>query len=475
MNFAKNIKDGKASKGLLIILIFAFVLSSLSGIIFMTNKYNVIAVDDTKININEFIKILNNEKQRRYALNQTEKEADFLNSKDFMCVMVSNLLREKIINKEIEFYNIKEPNDVILSKIAKESYFYTNNKFDIGKFHKLLEQYGMTEYEYIETIKNSDNISFLISLINNNRTNDFIVDKIFNNTNQYKDVSIFAINKNLIKIQTPSIKNEDIEKYYSENIDSFIIPESRKIDYIELENFTNEDETNIQELLLISDNISEIATKMNTKTQTFGYVDNVSIFNLVDKYGDEINNIFAYKLNDFSNIKKIDNKLYVFSVVDIKNEKKQTFDEVKNKIKNILISNEKEKQYKEVVSKYIEEFKNKNYINSTLTNRSFKITNIKITKNENNTKYQQEFINNILKLQNKDVSDVYVDNNTIYFGYIKNVGIIDQNNDNFIDNDSIKYEIMSSVADDIYLKYMQYLQNTKYKVKINYNLLDLIR
>ena len=59
MNFAKNIKDGKASKGLLIILIFAFVLSSLSSIIFMTNKYNVIAVDDTKININEFVKILN--------------------------------------------------------------------------------------------------------------------------------------------------------------------------------------------------------------------------------------------------------------------------------------------------------------------------------------------------------------------------------------------------------------------------------
>ena len=205
MNFAKNIKDGKASKGLLIILIFAFVLSSLSSIIFMTNKYNVIAVDDTKININEFVKILNNEKQRRYALNQTEKEADFLNSKDFMFVMVSNLLREKIINKEIEFYNIKEPNNVILSKIAKENYFYTNNKFDIGKFHKLLEQYGMTEYEYIETIKNSDNISFLISLINNNRTNEFIINKIFNDTNQYKDVSVFAINKNLVNVQTPLI------------------------------------------------------------------------------------------------------------------------------------------------------------------------------------------------------------------------------------------------------------------------------
>ena len=124
MNFAKNIKDGKASKGLLIILIFAFVLSSLSSIIFMTNKYNVIAVNDIKININEFVKILNNEKQRRYALNQTEKEVDFLNSKDFMFIMVSNLLREKIINKEIEFYNIKEPNNVILSKIAKENYFY---------------------------------------------------------------------------------------------------------------------------------------------------------------------------------------------------------------------------------------------------------------------------------------------------------------------------------------------------------------
>lgn len=475
MNFVKNIKSNKAGKGLLIVLIFAFVLSSLSGVIFMTNKYNVVAVDDTKVNINEFVKILNNEKQRRYALNQTEKEAEFLNSREFMFVMVNNLLREKIINKEINFYNIKEPNDVILSKISKESYFYTNNKFDIVKFHKLLDQYGMSEYDYIETIKNSDNINFLISLINNNQTNDFIVDKLFNNDNQYKDVVVFTINKNAIKIQTPKIQKEDIEKYYSDNINSFIIPESRKIDYIELENFTNDDISNMEELLLISDNITEIATKMNTKTKTFGYVDNVSIFNLVDKYGDEINNIFSYKINDFSNIKKIDNKLYVFSVVDIKNEKKQSLEEVSGKIKDILINNEKENQYKEIVSKYIEEFKNKNYTNSVLVNKSFKTTNVKITKNENNTKHKKDFLDNILKLQHKDVSDIFIDNNNIYFGYIKNVGIIDQNSDVFIDKDSIKYEIMSSVADDIYLKYMQYLQTTKYNVKVNYNLLDLIR
>ena len=98
-------------------------------------------------------KILNNEKQRIYLANQDEKQIDFLNSKEFMVVTLHNLLQNELINKEIETHNIAEPDSIVLSKISKEQYFYTNNKFDIEKFHKLLEQYKITEYDFIKMSK----------------------------------------------------------------------------------------------------------------------------------------------------------------------------------------------------------------------------------------------------------------------------------------------------------------------------------
>ena len=62
----KNFFDKKYSKYLLLLLAFAFILSSVSGIIFMTNKYNIISVDNKKIGINEFLRMLNSKRQIDY-------------------------------------------------------------------------------------------------------------------------------------------------------------------------------------------------------------------------------------------------------------------------------------------------------------------------------------------------------------------------------------------------------------------------
>lgn len=473
MSFGTDMKNSKAGKSLLIILVIAFIISSLGGIVFMTNKYNVIVINDKKVNINEFVKILNNEKQRIYLANQDEKQIDFLNSKEFMVVTLHNLLQNELINKEIETHNIAEPDSIVLSKISKEQYFYTNNKFDIEKFHKLLEQYKITEYDFIKMSKNDDNINFLISLINNIKANNYFVDKIFQNENKYKSVSIFSINKKLIKTDKVSIKDEDIKKYYDDNIDSFTIPETRKVDYIELENFTDSDNNKIKELLLTSDSISNIASNINTTTKTLGYINNNDINNLIEKYGQDINNIFSYKINDFSKIIKIDNKLYVFSVVDIKDKKIQTINEVKNNIKETLINDVLNRQYVAKVSNYVEVYSRNGYNNKTLLNKGFTVKNAQISKH--NKDYNVDFVKNVLDANIKSVTKVFTDNDSVYFAYIQNEGLINESNDNFIDKESVKYELANSINNSIHKTYIDYLQNIKYKVKLNYKLLDLIR
>ena len=142
MNFNSYIKNNWVSKCLLSILIIAFILSSISGIIFMTNKYNVVVVDNKKVNINEFVRVLNGEKQKIFAYNQDMSQIDFLNSREFMIMTLNNVVNSSLLDKEIENYRINEPNEIILSKIYKEHYFYTDNKFDITKLRNLLKNYN---------------------------------------------------------------------------------------------------------------------------------------------------------------------------------------------------------------------------------------------------------------------------------------------------------------------------------------------
>lgn len=474
MNTIKNTEKNKTTKFLLGLLIFAFILSSISGIMFMTNKYNVIITNDKNININEFVKILNNEKQRIYASQQDDNNIDFLNSREFMTITLNNLLYNTLIDQEINKYNLKEPDEIILSKISKEQYFYTNNKFDINKFKQMLTSYNITEYDYIEIIKDADSVDFLMSLINNNFKNDFIVDSIFKKENKNKITSIFAINKKLIKTKNINISSEDIKNYYDENINNFEIPENRKIDYIEVENFKNEDINKIEELLLTSNTLEEIAKNINLKTKTFGYINNKDINEISEKYTDKKNSLLSYKINDFSNIKKIDNNLYILSVVDIKSKRLKTLEESQDEIKNIIIENNKNKEYKDIVANYIENYK-KNKNNNTLIKIGFSITNAEISKNGNNDKYDINFVNSILNTEKNNATEIFIDDTNIYFAYIKDDKLIKEDSEFFVSKYSIEDNLKSLINNNIQKEYIEYLKNTKYKVKINYKLLNLIK
>ena len=72
-------------------------------------------------------------------------------------------------------------------------------------------------------------------------------------------------------------------------------------------------------------------------------------------------------------------------------------------------------------------------------------------------------------------SNVFVNDDYAFFAKIKDSGIINENDDDFIDKESIRYELESSFGNNIQNIYINYLSNYKYKVKVNYKLLDLIK
>lgn len=97
----------KYTKFLLMILIAVFVLSSISGILFMTNKYNIINIDGNKIGINEFVNLVNYERQLAYTTDTSSEKLDFLNSNDFFLLTIDKAVNSRVIDMELKDFKLK--------------------------------------------------------------------------------------------------------------------------------------------------------------------------------------------------------------------------------------------------------------------------------------------------------------------------------------------------------------------------------
>ena len=456
----KNFLNKKYSKYLLLLLAFAFVISSISGIVFMTNKYNIISVDSKKVGINEFIKMLNSKREIDYYSSKNKEDISFLNSKEYMVNFLSSLLYDTILYKSIYDYRLLPSNDVILEKIINEESFKTNGMFDLDRFNNIMAAYNITQQNYIDLMKDQDSQSFLFSIFNNKIDVSNMADIIFNYSNLYKNVVVYKINKNKLNVIKKTFTEKELKEYYDTNIDDFKEKEKRKIDYIVLDK--NIDRNKVEELLLTSFDIKELAKSLGNNIKSLGYLTNEDILK-----NEDIKDLTKYNINDLSNIKIKQDNYIIYSVVDIKGGVLKTFEESKEKISLILNEKYIDDECKKIVNSYIKEQKNDRFF----INNGFDVENIKITNNYD--KYGKDFIDNILS--SNTYSDVFVDDNYVFFAKIKDSGVISKNEDGFVDKENIRYELESSFANDIQNLYINYLNKYKYKVKVNYKLLDLIK
>lgn len=456
----KNFLNKKYSKYLLLLLAFAFVISSISGIVFMTNKYNIISVDSKKVGINEFIKMLNSKREIDYYSSKNKEDISFLNSKEYMVNFLNSLLYDTILYKSIYDYRLLPSNDVILEKIINEESFKTNGMFDLDRFNNIMAAYNITQQNYIDLMKDQDSQSFLFSIFNNKIDVSNMADIIFNYSNLYKNVVVYKINKNKLNVIKKTFAEKELKEYYDTNIDDFKEEEKRKIDYIVLDK--NIDRNKVEELLLTSFDIKELAKSLGNNIKSLGYLTNEDILK-----NEDIKDLTKYNINDLSNIKIKQDNYIIYSVVDIKGGVLKTFEESKEKISSILNEEYIDDECKKIVNSYIKEPKNDRFF----INNGFDVENIKITNNYDN--YGKDFIDNILS--SNTYSDVFVDDNYVFFAKIKDSGIISKNEDGFVDKENIRYELESSFANDIQNLYINYLNKYKYKVKVNYKLLDLIK
>ena len=462
------------SKYLLAILILAFIFSSISGIMFMSNKYNIIIGKQKKVNINEFVSILNNEKRAFASLKLTEEQLAQLNSREFMLSTLSKVLYSKLIDMEIENFGIQKPRYLILDDILLEENFHTDGKFDIKKLEGLLERYNITEQEYIKIIQNSDNKKFLLdTIVGINNINNQSLNIIHLETNKYKNIDVFKIEKGRLKSYNGDVSEEEMKHFYNSNISRFVVPEERQVDYIKLTDYTIEQINKIETLKSKGLSIQEIAKKMGLKVETYGFIKKKDIEN-DEKYKD-MPDVFEFTVGKISGLVKIEKDAYFYCVVKVKESKVKDIKEVERDIK-LSIQDIKTNEIRlEKVKEIAEDYKKRGFNSNFLISNGFTIIKNKNKVNHKSEEYNKDFLEDIMATKSGNITGIFEDENNIYFAFVKSEGILTANDKDYVDIDNIKKMLVKSDNDKLLIDYTNYLRDQKYKLRINYKLLDLIK
>lgn len=375
----REILKTKSAKVLLSLLAFCFILTSVSGVVFLKGKYDLITLKGKAVSIGDFYKDLVSERRKIWMQNPSEKTLKYLISEGFIKGFLSRRIDRLLLEKAIKSLKIKFTESQILKSILVDTDFFVDNKFDLTKYKAVLKANNLTEKEYFDQMQDVNAINFLTMILSSDYLfNEDTIKKVQDIKNQEKVVDLYTVNKNELKVDVEDPSKEEVAEYYKSNLDKFLIQEKKKIDYIfvnkkfdnkkiltedEINQYYNEhqnlfkiektfdifdirtaNESDLKKLVSFLKNnknvdLSKVIynflkkenTEISSKTLTADGLDYL--------YNEKIKNLNINEVSDI--IKHSDTQFGVVFVNSIKEEQLKPLSEVRNLIVNTLKSNEK--------------------------------------------------------------------------------------------------------------------------------------
>ena len=370
------------------------------------------------------------------------------NNKPITDVELKKLYDENIDDYKLEggkdVYIIESTNKEAIEKIKKE---FDNNKniLELAKKHL-----NLNEKDVLNENLSDNSLKFLFEedLAN---LNQMQLSNIIKADSRYSLVYIKKINR-AKTIGFNEMKVKLIEQLKQER-------GVKKVDYDLI--------AKLEEELLIAESLKDIAKSKNLKEETFGFLNKKNLKN--QKNMPNLEFIFDYDKNDFSELISYNNEYFVFSIADVKELDIKDFELVEKEIENILINDEKEQKYNTELNKFLD----KNKINDKeLLKRRFTIKNIDVK--QNSLGYKKDFLTNLFTKNEGETTYTYRDGDNLYFAKVLKNKYLNKNQDGFLDSEAIETSFINEINNEISLKYMEYLKE-KYNVKIYYDLLKLLR
>lgn len=469
-----DFKKGPWMKFLLIMLAVSFVLSGVIGFLGGIGEGNIIKIDKKRIGANNFIRYLNNKKSQYFTQELTQNDLNFINSKEFVYESLREFISMDLLQYEIEKLKLKEPRDVIFENIYNDARFKgSDGVFNITTFRNMLEQSGITEDYYIEYIGMVESQSALLNLIMSLNLNvNSVVKKITEKENKYATVDIVSIPQTSLKFTKKTPTDEEIQNYYEENSEKFLVPEEKIISFIEInlsKNTNDSDITTLQDATLVANNMDELAKKYNAKKQEFSY-----IAGKTTQPEDMNSELLEYGAGTFSDlIYKGENTYKIYYIENVIPTRTLELAEVKAVIAETLSAENTAKNEMEVVENLIREMK-KDGIANVAKARNFNVeSNKKVYRNEED---KMELVQTTFSI--KDVNSFgspYFDSNKKEYKavFLKSIHNIEKGDPKYISEETIGNRLDKNYKNSVYKTFQNYLYDSN-KIIVNYKLLDSI-
>ena len=473
-------------KCFLLLLICGFALWGVGDLTGGSKGKSILSVENQNISIEEALNEIN---RARYMLPERPSLEQAIKNGMHMSVL-SKLEQEMLINEEANFLNLNVPLSEQMKLIKNEIAFKDPlGKFSQNKFMKSLKNAGLSEEKYLKMIKTQSNFKQLsMPIINNNHYNEKITKKTMDWQNEVRDIeyeTFNIINRNEIKKPSKDI----LKNFYKNNKESYKIPITRDIKFIELLPSHFQDQVTISKKLIDEKyeieksnykteetrEILQIITQNETKAREFvdlikkgGNFNELAKVNFnLDKTDTNIgflkksdlplesaDLIFDAKLNEtLGPIKtKFGNNIY--KIITISPEKQSNYNVIISDIKKKLIKDlsveilfEKLDEIEDLIAEgnNIEEIAKSNIFNKKILVQNLeKISEqgfiYSYNKNTNFLDKNSEFIKNIWDTEIGELSEIFNTNNDSYYV----IEIINENNEIIPKFDLVKNKVFNN-------------------------------
>ena len=471
-NFSKSIY----AKIFLIIIAIPFVFWGMGPVFNSGTKNVILEIGNDKITIQEFGAFIN-----------THTPTDVQLNKDLIDRLLTAFIAEKVIEKEIEYFDIRLPNVSLKKIIINTNEFKKENKFSRTEYEKYLIKNNSSAVAYESNIAKNYKKKQLFGLISGGITPSLsMVNLNYNEINQKRSVDLIKLNNFLnTKIK---ISDEEIKKYYEFNKQKYkIIKKTIKFNKINPKNLIGSDGFDslffekideIEDLIVDGENVADISKRYNLSNpeEKFFFQSN---FQKKTNYGEDFPNelvdrIFKIDESQPTILEERNDEYFIIELIKTDENINLSNDPI---IKEDILSVLKKQNKIKILSDIATKVNNKTFLKKDFYDFSKKenseVNSLTFGSLNDDKKLNQDFVTQIYKLPESSMMVItnqnLTENYLVYIKSIKNSYIKkdDENYDKYLNLSKVK------LTSSIYNTYDLYLKS-KYNIDINYKALKSI-
>ena len=460
-NFAKS----KFAGILVGIIIIPFVFWGMGSVFSSGNSNSIAKINKENISTQDFIDHIN---QSNIPAETIRNNLD----QNIIEELLSGLVSTKLLNLEIENFDISISQNTLLKKIKENKNFLDENGvFQRIKYEKFLLENNISATQFEKRLKDREKQKNLFDYIGAGTVSPkFLVKRLYEEENKKLEVDFIDL-KNFYSSKE-NITNSDLEKFIDENQDQL------KVDYLDFsyakitpQNLLGIDEFN----QTFFDKIDQIEIDISNDVDFNSITKNLNIKSIVIsdfRFSENKNEIekkiFELRNNSFD-IFENENEYVLYKINKSEQRKPDLNDnEIKKEIVELVHQKNKFDYNKELINQISKKsFTEENFLNMSQKN----INTITLNSVRDNKKFEINAVKLLYSLPEGSFTLVNDEKNNIYLAKVKKFENVKFTEDNFNENlGSHNTNIKQSI-----LKSYDILLNDKYDVTLNQKTIQRVK